>query len=691
MDLLNFLGRLHPLILHLPIGFLVMTLVMEWAARKERFGFLQPAVPIALLLTALTAVPTALFGYLLSWEGGYDESLLAWHMWPGFALALTSAGLYYAKTRRPEFYTPLLYLSVPLLLITGHFGGSLTHGSDYLTEYAPGFVKKIAGHSAGETIAIENLDSAVVFAALAQPILNKKCAGCHNPGKLKGGLDLSRAEGIEKGGENGPVLTAGRSLESELIMRILLPEKHEKHMPPSGKEQLSADELALLQWWIDSDAGFEKKVAECETPQGVKGILETITNQPQGVLALNVRPLSERRLKELQQAGIRLQPMAQGSPFLEADLSRRDTLVGNLIQQLRKASRQVVSLNLSRSKINDDAVASVSKLGHLSQLDLNNTAITDQALRHLRGLRYLERLNLYNTLITDEGLAVLENLKSLKNLYLWQTGVTEEGVRKLSEKLPRLKVSMGMENDTTFKSVQLKAPAILAEKEIFQDSIQVELELNFRGVDIRYTLDGSNPDSSSLLYSTPFFISSTTMIKAVSLKKGWQSSDVAEKQLVRVRYKPAAIALANPPDPRYAGEGGKTLTDFTRGTVRFQEGAWLGWEGKHFTVTLDLGEVKEVSGVTVGALEDTQSWIFFPKGMKVWVSQDGISFRKVAENRYPTAQEPEPGRLRNFTENFTSAKGRYVRVLVESNLANPAWHPGAGRPCWVFVDEILVE
>ena len=36
----------------------------------------------------------------------------------------------------------------------------------------------------------------------------------------------------------------------------------EDHMPPEGKPQPTADDIALLQWWIDSGAQADKTLAE---------------------------------------------------------------------------------------------------------------------------------------------------------------------------------------------------------------------------------------------------------------------------------------------------------------------------------------------------------------------------------------------------------------------------------------------
>ena len=104
-----------------------------------------------------------------------------------------------------------------------------------------------------------------------------------------------------------------------------------------------------------------------------------------------------------------------------------------------------------------------------------------------------------------------------------------------------------------------------------------------------------------------------------------------------------------------------------------------------------MGELIDLSGVTISALESTGSYIFFPKNLEVQLSSDGKRYQSVAQKAIPTTQGPTPPESRNFILKFDSQSARYVKVLVKSNLNNPKWHPAPGAPCWVFVDEIMVE
>lgn len=693
MEILTFIGRFHPLVLHLPIGALVVAFLMEVLSRRPKYESLQGGLPLVLLFSAVSAVMAAVMGYLLSLEGGYDDQLLAWHQWSGVALAVFATLLYWTARKESKFYFPTFLCTMALLTVAGHFGGSLTHGSDYLTSGLSG------GSTYGiseevleaELKALPHPDSAMVFRHLIQPILQDKCVGCHRPGKAKGALLLHDASGITKGGENGAVFTATQPDESLLIERINLPLDQEEHMPPRGKKQLEKEEKALLTWWIEQGGNFDKTLGTCEVPKPLGAVIENRLTVPEGVWALDIKPLKGNRLQQIRAAGLPIVPLSQSSPFLEIDLSGADSLTAGSLRPLRKASEQLIRVNLAGAALDDGMLSVIGDLPHLVYLNLSNTAIGDKALKHLKDLEYLEYLNLYGTSVTDKGMESLKLLPALKQLYLWQTEVTKAGAQALLQEMPELYLDMGMEQDTTFKSVQLKPPQIVTENELFEDSVTVTLDLNFKGADIFYTLDGTEPDSTTQRYEEPLVLKNTQLLRAIAQKTGWQASEVVEKQFVRVRYKPVAVQLENPPSSKYAANGPASLMDFRKGSERFQDGLWMGWEKQHAVATIDLGSVKPVSNVTVGTLENVQAWIFFPKGLKVWTSADGRQFTKVLDTAYPVPDAPTDPSTKNITESFDEVQARYVKVMVESKLTNPDWHPEPGGGSWVFVDEILVQ
>lgn len=697
MEILHFFGRFHPVVLHLPIGFLVLGYLMQIFSKRPAYQVLEKAVGFSLVWGFASAAITTLLGYWLSTEGGYEEKILNQHKWMGIATVALS-GLVYAAYRLPalkKVYFPLYTVTVIALLITGHLGGNITHGSDYLLEKAPNGVRAVAGLPPIEPEVPQapiDLDEAVAFTEFVRPIIEKKCVSCHNPGKVKGELLLNTVDGIKKGGKTGPFVVAGKPDESLMAIRMHLPTTEKKHMPPRGKLQLDTDEKALVDWWIEQGADFGKQILDMEVPENIQNILDKRVAKVSPVYAMTPDPVSKSKLQKMKAAGIRIQPIAEESPLLQAMITDKTDQVNQALKQLAKGQENVIKLDLSRSAITDDMLRKIARFENLVHLRLDGTQVTDTGLKNLQKLKYLEYLNLYGTAVTDEGIAALSEMPQLQQLYIWQTEVSKDGAQALKVALPQLDVDFGEQADTMFNDVRLKPPVIVAEQDLFTDSIEVALNLNLANVDIYFTLDGNEPTDQSPKYETPFTLKESTPVKAIALKEGWQPSDIADQQFVRVKHLPVSTKIDRKPNERYAANGAASLTDLVKGTARFTDGSWLGWEGENVTTTLDLGAEKEINGVSVSALESTGAWIFFPKGIKVSASSDGKNFKEVIASNYPVTETANEGDLKNFYERFPEpVTTRFLKIEVLNTGKNPVWHPGAGQSCWVFLDEIIVE
>ncbi len=269
----QFLGRLHPLIVHFPIGLLIVALLLELIAIRRRSHDLRPAINIVLATGAICAVLSVIFGLLLETQDQYSGDILDLHKWSGLAtllFAVVATFLHVRLVRNQAWqklflYRGILVLTVVCLSIAGHLGASLTHGSDFLTSTLPWNddatpsgahfdVDQFAGGQLNDTqVSDLNLEVRSIFA--------HNCYKCHSSEKIKGELRLDKKEFVFKGGESGPVITVGHPDKSELIRRLLLPRDDEESMPPKGKS-LSEKEIATLQFWIASGAPWPDNAEE---------------------------------------------------------------------------------------------------------------------------------------------------------------------------------------------------------------------------------------------------------------------------------------------------------------------------------------------------------------------------------------------------------------------------------------------
>jgi uncharacterized membrane protein/YHS domain-containing protein len=442
-NLLQFFGHFHPLVVHLPIGFLTLLAIVELAGRTRRFNKVGHSRGIILALTAGAAVVSVTFGLMLASGGeGYDPQLLFWHKWMGIGLAiacLLTAIFYWRGQHR--IYTGLLMITLAVMAPASHFGGSMTHGKDYLTEYAPDFVKRLLGEAPPPAAStqpqrpkVTDPQQAIVFDDLVQPVFQQDCMSCHSAEKLKGNFRVDNIEGLMKGGQSGPGIMPGKSADSTIVQRMLLPESDPKHMPPAGKTQPTDDQLALVQWWIDSGAKADKKVAESDPPTKVLAILDDMFAPAQK--APDAKPIAEIQsiIDQLAaQTGVVIVPLSQDQPWVSVNASVARSFGDADLATLAPIAANIQSLDLASTKITNAGLAALESMTNLTHVHLERTAVTDAGLAHLAKLRKLQYINLYGDNVTDAGLVYLKGLTNLHHLYLWQTKVTPDAAKTLAD------------------------------------------------------------------------------------------------------------------------------------------------------------------------------------------------------------------------------------------------------------------
>lgn len=263
-----FLAPFHTVTLHLPIGFVLMAVILEVYHILRPSVQLRRAIGVVLVFSALSAVVVVMLGIFRAEGGGYEPETLEEHRWFGIAvggvtvIAAIVHLLIFRAAPRPILvilYRVLLAADMVLLAIAGHGGGNLTHGSKYLFENAPAWVKKWTESSKGDDVTPDG-DGSGTYREIIQPIFEAKCYQCHGPEKQKGDYRMDTAEGLFTAGESelDPILK-GNAVGSYLVETITVPEDHDVAMPPDGKDRLTPEEtLAIIRWiWEGAKLGEE--------------------------------------------------------------------------------------------------------------------------------------------------------------------------------------------------------------------------------------------------------------------------------------------------------------------------------------------------------------------------------------------------------------------------------------------------
>lgn len=469
-DMVRFIGHFHPVVLHLPIGVFALILFQELGAIfSSRTRISAPSSLFPMFFGAASAVIAAILGFLLYHGHGADyagNDLAERHLWGGLAFAVAAVLTFVLKawsvslSANPAWYRSLLFGSVGVMGFASHDGASMTHGSDYLTQYAPEPLRKVLGLEPGiiANAPVKVSADQVVYADIVAPIFERRCVQCHKEEKSKGKFRMDTYELLVKGGKEGPGIEPGNAAESNIIVRMDLPEDDDEHMPPEGKPDIEDAEVLIIKWWLDGGADPMKTLSQFEVPAKVADALAIVTSiaptpkaEPDGHAApTTVAGPSESLKKEVaalsaQFPGALSFESQQSSLLTFSAVSMRGKLDDAAFEKLTAILPHLISLDLSATLITDKSVSLLQSATKLRMVRLAETEVTDAAINSLLKLPALESVNFYGTKITDSGLSKLAAMPSLKRLYLWQTAVTPAAVKALQEKLPECEIVTGSE------------------------------------------------------------------------------------------------------------------------------------------------------------------------------------------------------------------------------------------------------
>jgi uncharacterized membrane protein len=459
-DFVLFFGRFHPLIVHLPIGFLLLAGIVAFLSKRPKFRPLEASLDFILLLGAISAVVACVLGFMLSQGGDYHADTLFWHQWLGIGLAIISVVLYgsrvavqQGRSRFTKFNSPYAFLAILVLLtFTGHFGANLTHGSTYLFQYAPDPLRIMAGMEpkAVPRPPVTVLDSADIFLDVIHPVIQSKCNSCHNSDKTKGQLLLTSYNDMLQGGKEGPSLVPGDLEKSLMFQRVILPSTHDDYMPAEGKTGLTDDELALLEWWITNDAPPSMQLAFMKVTSDISPKFERVlgiaVSSDSRLPKTEVTAADSSSIKAALAEGFVIKRIIPESNFLEVRLPFTGQNLSTMqLQALLPLKGQIAWLDFSQGQVTDANLALIGQLTSLTRLNLSNNELTDEGINHLVNLDELTYLNLYGSSVSDASLTILKNLPSLKSLYLWLTEVTDTGITSLKSERPDIKITLGEE------------------------------------------------------------------------------------------------------------------------------------------------------------------------------------------------------------------------------------------------------
>jgi uncharacterized membrane protein len=681
---LQVFGRMHTMFLHFPIVMLALCIFWELFSgyKKSYIGVKAEIGDELLLAAAFTSVITALMGLFLSREDGYTADLLVWHKWGGVFISFLSLAWYVFRVKVRQMKMALLTTAIAamvMIIVTGHLGADITHGQDFLL--APVITEKQKP--------VVLFEDAEVYANMVQPIFEAKCMSCHNSEKAKGELILETKELILKGGKDGKLWDSTQNDFGLLMQRIHLPPQSKKHMPPQGKPQLTEEEGQILYYWIKSGASFTTKVAALPEKDSLRllavSLFQTIETDD-----YTFAPADEKKVRALNNNYRVVKPLAIGSPALGVEFFSIEQFKGNQLKDLLDVKNQIVSLNLDKMPVNDEDLKTISQFVNLRKLNLSFTNITGATFNELTKLKELKSLSLSGTKVKASNLTPLVNLPKLTHLFIWSTAIAPEEINKLQQEFKTAAIETGFRGDTVV--IKLNPPVIENEEQVITQPVPLQLKHYVKGVTIRYTTDGTDPDSiHSPIYQENIMLNKKQTIKAKAFKPGWISSDVVEKIFYKAGVVPDSVQLVNAPDPQYKGEGALTVHDSKIGSLNFRDGMWLGYRVQPMEALFYFNKEVKVSSVTVSSIVDINSYLMPPQEIEVWGGKNKSSLHLLKQLQPEQPSKEKPAYLTGYDVNFHVADVKILKLILKPVSKLPVWHRGKGDKGWIFVDEVFLN
>ena len=668
-EIIKYLGNFHPVVLHLPIGAFLFTFLLFVSQKYLKSNF-NPAVRMGLLFSFITSIITSIFGYILHLNGDYDSVLVDRHMWLAIATTiLIGFVLYLHKKQKPYNHVLSSFVFATVLLtITGHNGGSLTHGKDYLK--LPDFDKEIS---------IVSYDSIHVFNQVISPILDSKCVKCHNTGKSKGNLMLSSIDKILLGGEKGQIIKSNSSVDSRLYTYLNLPIDDEMHMPPDGNSQLNDNEKELIKLWIDEGADFYN-FRKMNDDNFSKEILSFLPKE-----IASVDPPNRNDLVRLIENEFRIERISVENNFIDIKYQGK-SFKQSYLRLLSKVSDNIKRLDLSFVDLSSIDLSRVDDFDNLTYLNLNNTKLTTKKLQKLD-------LNIQTLILSNNNFDVSVFDKFISNptnerVFAYNT-ISDLDLTKEISANSNDKIYFGVSLDDFASNVPLKIPIITPTQTLFSSTVDIEVVSDITSPDYRYTIDGDEPDSLSNLYVGPIKIDRSSNLKFKAFKKGSRPSPVQEVFYRKIAAPITDFKLLSTTVEPYAAKN--ILSNNEVGSADFRDGTWNGFiksDTRSGDMIAEFSLPEGVNEIGISSLTDYGAYILFPTKIELYdisSGNDELVYSKNISRKFDEENAP----LHTFRIPINKNLKK-VRLKVISNKKLPKGHPAEGEPAWLFIDEIML-
>ncbi len=222
----------------------------------------------------------------------------------------------------------------------------------------------------------------------------------------------------------------------------------------------------------------------------------------------------------------------------------------------------------------------------------------------------------------------------------------------------------------------------------FNDSTLVELSQDQKFGEVFYSKNG---DTFSVYKGEQLVLKEHCEL-CIYAHKNHISSPTICTNFKKLDHSRSVVSSTNH-DPMYNGGHEKALIDGLMGGKDYRTGGWQGFYGKDFNIIIDLNNTTNIQRLQANFLQDENSWIFHPKKVNYYLSEDGESYEKIGSISAKHTPREKGNIIYDYLLDVDNLKARYIKIEAQSIIDCPSWHKGSlhqGK-AWLFIDEIMIN
>jgi len=402
----------------------------------------------------------------------------------------------------------------------------------------------------------------------------------------------------------------------------------------------------ILALWIKGNATFTKKVLELPATDSLRIMGNTLFNSVQDEATnYDFSEASQETIDELTNEYRTIATVAKNSPALRVHIFNKSEFNSKKLEELVAIKKQIVFLSVAKMPVKDSDLLTIAQFENLERLELNFSNVTAKGLLALKTLTHLKSISLSGTQVNYQDLQMaMQGLKKLQAIYLWDTPLTAEDLKALSTKFKSIQIIGGFKDDGK-SPIKLNPPELKNTSTIFDTKAPLTLFHTIKGVEIRYTMDGTPIDSSkSPIFNGNVTINSNTRIRARAFKAGWIGSDEAVFEYYKCAITPDSVTVVLPLNRVHKANGPKSFFDRNLGTFSANAPAWANfWTGvqnNDMELNLNFKTPKTISIVSLRIMEELTTGIFPPQAIEIWGKTNANGpFKRIHVLKVPVPKE----------------------------------------------------